>query len=156
MTHPGRARWTWKKIALPARLDEVADWTSERGTPAGQQTLETTEAAPPRRGRRPAAGPGGQVVATSSLVLWQVLVDAYRGWGSTRGRRGVPALVLARIVEPTSKADTLRVLAELGVPCPRVRTLYRSLKRCEDTRLPRPAGHGVLRALVASGGCAPW
>ena len=41
-------------------------------------------------------------------------------------------MVLARIVEPTSKADTLRVLGEIGVPCPGLRTLWRSLKRCKD------------------------
>jgi hypothetical protein len=39
-------------------------------------------------------------------------------------------MVLARIVEPTSKADCLRVLAELGTPAPGLRTLFRSLKRC--------------------------
>jgi hypothetical protein len=40
------------------------------------------------------------------------------------------AMVLARIVEPTSKADSLRVLAGLGAPAPGLRTLFRSLQRC--------------------------
>lgn len=119
--------------ALPARLDEVADWTSER-EPAGQQVLETTGAAAvsPRRGR-PVAGAGGQVVATSSLVLWKVLTDAYARLGFDElADEAFRAMALARIVEPTSKADSLRVLAEIGAPCPSVRTLYRSLKRCQD------------------------
>jgi len=37
--------------------------------------------------------------------------------------------VLARIIEPTSKADTVRVLAELGVPSPTRVTFMRCLKR---------------------------
>ncbi|WBL19816.1 IS1634 family transposase [Citricoccus sp. NR2] len=36
-------------------------------------------------------------------------------------------LVLARLVEPTSKADTIRVLEELGVHAPSLRTIWRSL-----------------------------
>jgi hypothetical protein len=119
--------------ALAARLDEVADWTGERRAPAGQQVLEATESAeaaeaavPPRRGRGAAAGTGGQVVATSSLVLWQVLTDAYGRLGFDRlADEAFRAMVLARIIEPTSKTDSLRVLAEIGAPCPSVRTLHR-------------------------------
>ena len=120
--------------ALPARVDEVADWTSERGAPTGQQVLEETDAAvSPRRGRPRAAGPAGQVVATSSLVLWQVLTDAYARLEFDKlADEAFRAMVLARIIEPTSKTDSLRVLAEIGAPCPSVRTLYRSLKRCQD------------------------
>jgi transposase len=120
--------------ALAARLDEVADWTSQRDAPAGQQALEARDAAPvpPRRGR-PAAGISGHVVATSSLVLWQVLTDAYARLGfDGLADEAFRAMVLARIIEPTSKTDSLRVLAEIGAPCPSVRTLYRSLKRCQD------------------------
>jgi len=45
--------------------------------------------------------------------------------------------VLARLVEPTSKADTIRVLSELGVPgAPSLRTIWRTLAKCvkEDWR----------------------
>jgi hypothetical protein len=42
------------------------------------------------------------------------------------------AMVLARIVEPASKADSRRVLADLGAPASALRTLFRSLKRCRD------------------------
>jgi transposase len=41
-------------------------------------------------------------------------------------------MVLARIVEATSKADSLRVLAGLGAPVPTTRTLYRALRRCQN------------------------
>lgn len=39
-------------------------------------------------------------------------------------------LVLARLVEPTSKVDSLRVLAELGVEPVHLSTVKRCLKRC--------------------------
>jgi len=120
--------------AVAARLDQVANWTSKRRAPDGQQALEAMESrpVPPRRGR-PAAGIGGHVVATSSLVLWQVLTDGYARLGfDGLADEAFQAMVLARIIEPTSKADSLRVLAEIGAPCPSVRTLYRSLKRCQD------------------------
>jgi hypothetical protein len=57
--------------ARAARLDDVADWTSERRAPAGQQVLDQTPDSadapvPPRRGR-PASGAtrpgGGHVIA---------------------------------------------------------------------------------------------
>ena len=38
-------------------------------------------------------------------------------------------MVLARIVEPTSKAEVVRVLEEIGAPGVSVRTLFRSLAR---------------------------
>ena len=41
-------------------------------------------------------------------------------------------LVVARLVEPTSKLDSLRVLAELGLNPPHRNTLTKTLKRCAD------------------------
>ena len=49
-------------------------------------------------------------------------------WRSS-GRRLFRALVLARIIEPTSKLDSLRVLAEAGVAAPSYATLKRRLPR---------------------------
>ena len=40
-------------------------------------------------------------------------------------------MVLARIVEPTSKAEVVRVLEEIGAPGVSVRTLFRSLARSQ-------------------------
>lgn len=74
-----------------------------------------------------------RVVSTSSGLLWQVLTDAYRHLGFAQ-RLGDPAfekLVLARIVEPTSKADSVRVLEDLGIPAPHENTLYAALRRCQ-------------------------
>jgi hypothetical protein len=41
------------------------------------------------------------------------------------------AMVLARIVEPTSKAEVVRELEEIGAPGVSVRTLFRSLARSQ-------------------------
>ncbi len=42
--------------------------------------------------------------------------------------------MLARIVEPTSKADSLRVLDEFGVAHGSLRTMFRSLARARCYR----------------------
>lgn len=75
--------------------------------------------------------PGPVVEHTSSEVLWRVLSNAYRQLGFDQLSDEVFAsLVAARIVEPTSKLDTVRVLSELGVTAPHPNTLYNCLRRC--------------------------
>ena len=81
------------------------------------------------------AVPAGQAVITSksSAVLWQVLSSAYERLGfDAVGDESFKQLVLARIVEPTSKADSLRVLDEIGVEHGSLRTMFRSLARCME------------------------
>lgn len=70
------------------------------------------------------------VEGTASLIVW----DALRGMFDALGFDAVKdeaftSLVLGRIIEPTSKADTVRVLTELGVPAPTRVTFLRCLKR---------------------------
>jgi hypothetical protein len=81
---------------------------------AGQQVLELELAAPGR------ADAGLAVVeATSSQILWNALSGLYDALGfAAAGDEAFRALVLGRIVEPTSKLDTVRVLGELGVDAP--------------------------------------
>jgi len=51
-----------------------------------------------------------------SELLWNILREQYHKVGFTRLNDEVfEALCIARIVEPTSKLDSLRVLADLGV-----------------------------------------
>ena len=60
-----------------------------------------------------------------------VLTRAYTDLGfDALGDPAFRELVLARIIEPTSKADTVRVLEEIGVPHASLRRMFRSLKRC--------------------------
>ena len=85
--------------------------TAKQRLHADQQALEI-DLTPPQH-----ADPGTPVVdATGSLILWQALCGVYDalGFGAV-GDEAFRALVLARIVEPTSKLDTVRVLDELGV-----------------------------------------
>nr|WP_206694433.1 IS1634 family transposase [Microbacterium lacticum] len=71
------------------------------------------------------------VAGSRSRVLWEVLEAAYARLGfDTVGNDTFRNLVLARVVEPTSKADTLRVWGELGVPAaPSLSTVWRTLAR---------------------------
>jgi hypothetical protein len=135
--------------AAPARLSDTADWTSRsssRSTSGEAALLPAT--GQPRAGASCSGGVGrvggdpgaradasarGRVVSTSSLLLWDVLARAYAELGfDALADNAFRAMVLARIVEPVSKADTLRVLDEIGVACPTVRTLFRALIRCQD------------------------
>ena len=62
-----------------------------------------------------------------------MLAGAYQRLGfAAVGDETFKRLVLARIIEPTSKADTIRVLGEIGVSAPGLRTIFRSLDRCVD------------------------
>jgi hypothetical protein len=79
--------------------------------------------------------PAGQAVITgrSSALLWHVLSSAYARLGfDVLGDETFKQLVLARLVEPTSKADSIRVLDELGVEHASLRTVFRSLARCQE------------------------
>ncbi len=109
-----------------ARVDQVADWTRAQ---EGQLELDT-EPFSARGGRPRVVGGGGKVVRTSSLTLWGVLEGAYARLGfDVLGDEAFKALVLGRVIEATSKADTLRVLDDIGVAAPSLRTVFRALKR---------------------------
>ena len=110
---------------VPARMDEVADWT-------GEPELPVRPAKPAAGGRPASVAAGGRVVGTSADLLWAVLTSAYVQLGfDVLGDDGFRAMVLARIVEPTSKAEVVRVLDEIGAPAVSLRTLFRSLARSQ-------------------------
>jgi hypothetical protein len=80
-----------------------------------------------------AAGSSGPLEIASSRMghLWDGLSSAYDQLGFARAAGGNEVfrqLVLARIIEPTSKADSLRVLAEVGVAAVSYPTLNRRLR----------------------------
>jgi hypothetical protein len=73
-----------------------------------------------------------EVVGSKAAHLWDALCRAYDSLGFERASGGdevFRALVLARIIEPTSKLDSLRVLEEAGVAAPSYATLKRRLPR---------------------------
>jgi hypothetical protein len=111
-------------LAVPTRMVDVADWTTS-STPVGPQVAPT--------GGRPASvAAGGRVLGTSAVVLWEALTSAYARLGfDVLADEGFRAMVLARIVEPTSKSEVVRVLAEIGAPAVSLRTLFRSLARAQ-------------------------
>lgn len=103
---------------------------------AGQQSLDLDLGQ-----NRTSDGPL-KITASCSQHLRDALCHAYRVLGFDRALDGDEVfrdLVLARIIEPTSKADSLRVLAETGVDPP----AYRTVKR----RLPAFAKDAVRQAL---------
>jgi Transposase DDE domain len=88
--------------------------------------LEATE--PAKRGRG-----GGPLPITSSRMgcLLDALEHAWRALGfddAAGGDEVFRQLVIARIIEPVSKIDSLRVLEEAGIPPPSYATLNRRLR----------------------------
>jgi hypothetical protein len=78
------------------------------------------------------AAPGGLLPITSSRMshLLGALAHGYRVLGfedATSGDEVFAQLVLARIIEPASKLDSLRVLAEAGLAAASYRTVKRRL-----------------------------
>jgi transposase len=95
---------------------------------AGQDELDLGLAPAPVGGV-----PAARVVSSSSRLLWQVLADAYARLGfDVLADEAFRALVLARLIEPTSKADTVRVLEEIGATAPHVNTLHAAMRRARD------------------------
>jgi hypothetical protein len=93
------------------------------------------------------AGSGGPLPITSSraALLGDALARAYRVLGLDRAAGGDQVffqLVAARIIEPTSKQDSLRVLDEVGLAAASYPTLNR--------RLPRYAKDAFRQALSAA------
>jgi Transposase DDE domain len=103
--------------ARAARVADVADWqTGTLRLPAG-----VPKGAPVASGR---------TAATSSRLLYDVIGAIYDWVGFDVVADGVfRDLVIARIVEPTSKADAARVLADLGAEMVSYKTIQRHLAK---------------------------
>lgn len=98
-------------------VDGVADWRRGELMPVGDRALG-------------APAPPGRTAATHSRLLYDVLGGAYDRLGfDAVGDAVFRDLVIARIVEPTSKADAARVLADLGVKTLSYRTIQRHLTK---------------------------
>jgi hypothetical protein len=75
----------------------------------------------------------GLITSKRSALLWEVLTGAYARLGfDAIEDEAFAQLVLARIIEPTSKAASVRVLSEVGVEPASLRTMFRSLQRAQQ------------------------
>ena len=109
----------------------------------------------------PAAGRTGLASTTvetkRSGLLWDVLHGVYTRLGlrnATGGDRAFEQMVLARLIEPTSKAQVPRVLGDLGLESVSVRTLFRSLCRCGQRGYREAISQALFDHVTASGGLA--
>jgi hypothetical protein len=102
-------------------LKAVARQRLARGQ--GELDLGLDDAAPPAGGPLP-------ITSTRSAALWDALSRAYDLLGLDQAAEGDEVfrqLVLARIIEPTSKQDSLRVLQETGIEPASYATVKRRL-----------------------------
>jgi hypothetical protein len=105
-------------IEVAARAERVADVANWR---AGMLVSLPT-------GPKGAPAAPGRTAATSSRLLYDVIGAVYDWLGfDVVDDRVFRDLVIARIVEPTSKADSRRVLGELGAPVVSYKTIQRHL-----------------------------
>lgn len=103
--------------ARAARVVDVADWRTG--------TLKLAAGVP-----KGAPVASGRTAATNSRLLYDVIGAIYDWVGFDIIEDAVfRDLVIARIVEPTSKIDSLRVLADLGADTVSYRTIQRHLAK---------------------------
>lgn len=102
---------------------------------------------------RDALGP--TVERSAAEVLWSVLAGAYRQLGFDQIDDEVFALLVGgRLVEPTSKVDTIRVLTDLGLPAPHRNTIYNCLRRCVERDYRSQIAAACWSHVTASGSVA--
>lgn len=107
------------EFEVPVRIESVQGVAN--GSPA-------TLFGPPTKTKGLPVGPG-RTASTSSRLLYEAIGRTYDGLGFGAVVDEVfRDLVIARIVEPTSKLDSLRVLADLGANTVSYRTIQRHLR----------------------------
>lgn len=119
-----------------AALEQVARERIQAGQMAFDLDLHTDDATTVRA-KSVDAGGGLVLHGTRPRLLWEVLEQAYEriGFPGAVDDAVFKQLVLARIVEPTSKLDSLRVLEELNVgKVPSYATLKRRLARSVEEK----------------------
>nr|WP_252393908.1 hypothetical protein [Candidatus Mycolicibacterium alkanivorans] len=107
------------EFEVPARTESVQEVAN--GSAA-------TLFGPPAKPKGLPVGPG-RTAATSSRLLYEAIGKTYDGLGFDAVADEVfRDLVIARVVEPTSKLDSLRVLTDLGANTVSYRTIQRHLR----------------------------
>ena len=135
---------------------------------AGQQVLDlgpALDGGGQTPGDEPGDEPGDggavrrpQIISRRSAWLIEALRSAYRRLGlgeAVGGDRAFEQMVAARLIEPTSKADTPRVLSEIGWPAPAHRnTLYASLGRCVERGYRESLSGALFEHVTSTSGLA--
>ena len=125
-----------------------------------QLALDLTPTPPAVSGLLTASAPVGTdavVESKRSGLLWDVLHGVYTRLGlrnATGGDRAFEQMVLARLIEPTSKAQVPRVLGDLGLEPVSTRTLFRSLARAQERGYRESLSGALFEHVTASGGLA--
>lgn len=119
----------WMEEVQPGLDLEGVDPVVSHGRLAREEAEQGVLLAAPSgwSGRR---GGGPEVVSTTCGVLRDVVVGAFERVGlGVVGDEVFKALVVARVVEATSKLDAGRVIKELGMTVPSYSTIRRGIKR---------------------------
>ena len=129
---------------LEVGRQRIAAWQGQ-----GMLDLESLDPAPGRTGLV-----GATVASKRSALLWDVLHGVYTRLGlgeAVGGDRAFEQMVLARLIEPSSKAQVPRVLGDLGLESVSVRTLFRSLGRCIERDYRQAISAAALKHAMAAG-----
>ncbi|WP_282005139.1 IS1634 family transposase [Propioniciclava sinopodophylli] len=126
-----------KKRGVRTILEHLGSAHDEAGVAAlmrvGQDKLHANQPTldlPAQSGVRPGVA---VIEAKSSRLLVEVVRDSWERLGfDVVDDEAFFQLVLARLVEPTSKLDSLRVIAELGLTPVHRNTFTNALRRCAD------------------------
>ena len=132
---------------LEVGRQRIAAWQGQ-----GLLDLESLEPAPGRTGLV-----GATVVSKRSGLLWDVLHGVYTRLGlgdATGGDRAFEQMVLAHLIEPTSKAQVPHVLDDLDLETVSVRTLFRPLGHCVERGYRESLSGALFDHVTASGGLA--
>ena len=132
---------------------------------AGQQVLDLGEALDNDADEVGGQGPGDGGAARKLVIasrrsgwLIEVIKTAYRRLGlgeAVGGGRAFEQMVAARLIEPTSKADTPRVLSEIGWPAPaRRNTLHACLARAQERGYREAISQALFEHVTNTGGLA--
>ncbi len=166
VAHVGSAHTEAELGLLLARAREMLDDPAQGEFDLGVEPVIARRAlvGPARAGMLPGGlaaadqgqrGPGvstPRVVATSSQVLFEVLVEVFESLGfAAVADKTFRDLVIARIVEPTSILDTARVLTDLGQAPASESTMRRTLRRCVGRGYRDQIARACFNHVVASG-----
>lgn len=119
---PGQDTLDFSIEQKPATMADIPDWTTHE-LPSATRLTGRPRSAP--------VGADAKVIASPAMELWEILDAAYDRLGfNVLQDPAFKAMVLARLIEPTSKAQAIRVLKQIDAPHPSLRTLFRSLGTC--------------------------